>query len=165
MGRCDGMPPAHSRGMKLTQPILTTISRQLCHGNPWWALVVLNEYLEPETPLRSAIVALFRQRIPAPSTLADRLCAGALFRDLSQEEQVHIGPRMVTDRIREPLLPRERSGAPSPHARRPPVRRVGDPTPTIRSRAHARQSREVTSKAATAAPALHVVRGVARKLS
>ncbi len=151
--------------MKLTQPILTTISRQLCHGNPWWALVVLNEYIEPTGPLRSAFVALFRQRIPAPSTIADRLCAGALYKDLSQDERLHIGPRMNTDRFREPLVSRERKGAPSPHARRPPVRRIGSPTLSIRYRADTRQHGVVTSTAETAAPALRVVRGAARTLS
>jgi len=151
--------------MKLTQPILTTISRQLCHGNPMWALAVLNEYIEPTAPLRSAFVALFRRRIPAPSTVADRLCAGALYKDLSHEEQLHIGPRINTDRFREPLASRERTGAPSPHARRPPVRRIGTPTLSIRCRAETGQHGVVTSTAGTAAPALRVVRGAVRKPS
>ena len=92
------MPYAQDRGMKLTQPILKTISHQLCHGNPWWALVVLNEYVEPSSPLHAVFIRLFRRRVPIDSGLTARLYAGARYHDLSPEEQVYIGARVTITR-------------------------------------------------------------------
>jgi hypothetical protein len=89
----EGCPP---RGMKLTQPILTTLSRELSHGNPWWALVVLNEYLRPTTPLHTAFVSHCKRRMPLDSQLARRLYAGARYEELSLEERACVGVRTMT---------------------------------------------------------------------
>ena len=82
--------------MKLTQPILTTLSRELSHGNPWWALVVLNEYLRPTTPLHTAFVSHCKRRMPLDSQLARRLYAGARYEELSLEERACVGVRTMT---------------------------------------------------------------------
>jgi hypothetical protein len=122
--------------MKLTQPLLKTISHQLCHGNPWWGLVVMNEYLEPTTPLHTALRAVFKRRVPSSSELAQRLCSGALYKELSLDEQVQIGSRVAHRPIHAPTPPRSYNPTLRHHDRRPAPRRERHGAPaTDRNRA------------------------------
>jgi len=163
------MPHAQARGMKLTQPILKTISRQLCHGNPWWALVVLNEYLEPSSPLHAVLVRLFQRRVPIDSGLAARLCAGARYYGLSPEEQAYIGARVITTRSNTPIPLRERRDTLRHCKRRLPARRARGVAHMKRSRFHGRSTtptrERVISTASLAVPVLRVVSEAARRSS
>lgn len=160
-----GTSCALPRGMKLTQPILKTISRQLCHGNPWWGLVVLNEYLAPTSPLHAALVTRFRRRVPTDSELARQLCSGARWQDLGLEERSQIGSRVATDSRRLSPSPRDRKETLGSSARRHPVRRVVRPITAVANGQHDRRARAVTLTTSTAVPALRAVPGAARKLS
>lgn len=165
----SGMSHAQAGDMKLTQPILKTISYQLCHGNPWWAFVVLNEYVEPSSPLHDVLVRLFRRRVPIDSMLATRLYAGARYHDLSPEERAYIGARAS---ITRPLtqVPFRGRGDKSRHGtRRLPSRRARGVTHIHSARLQKRsatQMRErVISTASLAAPVLRVVSEAARRSS
>lgn len=162
-----GTEPAHVGDMKLTQPILKSISHQLCHGNPWWALVVLNEYLEPASPLHVALMRLFWRRVDHDSKLAHRLNAGALYRDLSPEERTLIGPRAVTPTMYARAVTNEHATTRNHTDRRPPSRRAMRSRPTIREQRPRNRSLQkrgyLTSTMSPAAPALRVVQGVARR--
>ena len=151
--------------MKLTQPILKTISRQLCQGNPWWGLVVLNEYLIPASPLHAALVTCFRRRVATDSELAHQLCRGARWQDLGLEERSQIGSRAVSDARRLPPSPRDRKDTSGSRARRHPVRRVVRPITAVANGRPDRRPHAVTSKVSTAVPVLRAVPGAARKLS
>ena len=152
--------------MKLTQPILKSISHQLCHGNPWWAIVVLNEYLEPASPLHVALMRFFWRRVDHDSKLAHRLKAGALYRDLSPEERTLIGSRVVTRNMYARAVTKELSTTRNHTDRRPPLRRAMRSRPTMRAQRPRNQSLQprghITSTMSPAAPALRVVQGVAR---
>jgi hypothetical protein len=165
----DGIPHAASDTMKLTQPILKTISRQLCHGNPWWALVVLNEYLEPSSPLHTALLQLFRRRVHGQSVLAQKLCAGALYENLSGEERLLIGSRVSGASISKPLAPREHSSRLRASKRRRASRGVRRSAFTPRIRMNERGTiegeRYLRSTALNVVPALRVVQGAARRPS
>lgn len=155
--------------MKLTQAVLKTISRQLCHGNPWWALVVLNEYLEPESPLHAALLRLFWRRVSCHSELASRLCAGARYKDLSEGDRHLIGSRVVVHHPHEHSITRAAQPVRRHFARHPPSRRVSRSSPTGRRgrrRERFLQPQESpTSTISRAAPALRIVRGPARRSS
>jgi hypothetical protein len=153
--------------MKLTQPILKTISRELCHGNPWWALVVANEYLNPTSPLHAALVKLFQGRVPYRSDLTHRLTSGARYQELSPEERHRVGSRVMRKPFITPTIPRGHTMTRSWRDRRPPVRRSMHSTSAIGVSSHARRihraSSSLTSTSSLAAPALRVVQGVARR--
>ena len=163
------MPYAQDRGMKLTQPILKTISHQLCHGNPWWALVVLNEYVEPSSPLHAVFIRLFRRRVPIDSGLTARLYAGARYHDLSPEEQVYIGARVTITRPLAQVPFRKGRGTFRDGNRRLPSRRARGAThingARFQERSATRARDRVISTASLAAPVLRVVSEAARMSS
>lgn len=164
-----GMAHAQLEGMKLSQTFLRTISRELYHGNPWWALVVANEYLNPTSPLHAALVKLFHGRVPERSDLSHRLTSGARYHELSITERDRVGSRVMRHRSSTPITPREHGGTRSCRDRRPPVRRDTHIAPIIGVVSHARRlhraSGPLTSTASLAAPALRVVQGAARRSS
>ncbi|MEY4668897.1 MAG: hypothetical protein RL518_1596 [Pseudomonadota bacterium] len=152
--------------MKLSQPLLKTISYQLCHGNPWWGLVVINEYLAPTTPLHTALCNVFKRRVASQSELAQRLCSGALYDDLSLEEQRQIGSRAASPSRGAPIRPRAIDLTQRNRDRRRPARRQESITPaTIKGGRPSPLSMRITLKTSTCAPALRVVRGASRKFS
>jgi|688.fasta_scaffold274654_2 hypothetical protein len=156
-------------GMKLTQPILTTISRELCHGNPWWALVVANEYLEPTSPLHTALVKLFQGRVGEDSDLTRRIRSGARYVELSAAERDRVGSRGTLHRPPIPTIPRDHKERQRARGRRPPVRRALRSAPPRGAPIHRepthRVSKSLTSTISLSAPALRVVQGVARRSS
>lgn len=155
--------------MKLTQPILKTISYQLCHGNPWWALVVLNEYVEPSSPLHAVLLRLFRRRVPIDSELTARLYGGARYHDLSPEERAHIGTRVSFPRPLAQAPFRERPATFRHGNRRRPSRRERSVThingARFQERGVTRTRERVISTASLAAPVLRVVSEAARRSS
>jgi hypothetical protein len=109
--------------MKLTQPVLKAIAYQLHSGNPWWGLLLTNEYLLPDSPLHTSLCALFRKRVPDRSVLAERLLSGARCKDLSAEQRAHIGTRASPHTALSVALPRALPVARLPrHRRLPPPR-------------------------------------------
>ena len=160
---------AQARGMKLTQPILKTISSQLCHGNPWWALVVLNEYLEPNSPLHGALLRLFRRRVPINSELTARLYAGARYYDLSPEERVYIGARVTIPRPVTQIPFRQRRATFRHGDRRLPSRRARGVThihgARFQERGETQPRDRFISTASLAAPVLRIVPEAARRSS
>ena len=83
--------------MKITTAILKHLSHQISHGNPWWGLVVANEYVRANSPLHHALAVQFLRRVGAPSgdlkRLADKLSAGARYNELSPALQIQVGRR------------------------------------------------------------------------
>jgi hypothetical protein len=81
--------------MRLNNRILQHLSQELLNGNPFWGLVVANEYLSPREPLHAALVRYFRQRVGESlhSPLAQQLMRGARFCELAEELAKDIGPR------------------------------------------------------------------------
>lgn len=82
--------------MRLTIPRLKDISRQISDGNPWWGMVVANEYLDPSSPMHGALVAKFAAYIgeePFEPELATKLISGCRFEDLSDLLKSRLGAR------------------------------------------------------------------------
>lgn len=86
--------------MKITTTVFREISFQLTQGNPWWGLLLANEYIEQSNPLRAAFVSRFKQRIGADApigrgTLANALIRGKTGRSLSAAQRAAVGARVV----------------------------------------------------------------------
>ena len=156
-------------GMKLTQLILTTISRELSNGNPWWALVVANEYLEPTSQLHKVLVKLFKGRVDEDSDLTRRIHSGARYADLSAAERDRVGSRATFHRPSILALPCNRTERRHACGRRSPVRRPLCPNPeagaSLQLKPTHRVSRSLTSMPSLAAPSLRIVQEVARRSS
>lgn len=147
--------------MKLNEPILKAIAYQLHSGNPWWGLLLTNEYLLPDSPLHTTLCALFRRRVPDESTLAERLLSGARCKDLSAKQRAQIGARASNHTKPSVARPRPFDETPLPRNRRtlpPRARSV--------SRAHGeavvgqnsrRMGGKPTEMVLSAAPALRIV--------
>jgi hypothetical protein len=93
--------------MKLTTPILKSLCNELAHGNPMWALIVLNEYLSPNDPLHRACVQRAKSRLSQAtqsSELAMRLFAGATYQQLPVELQRDVGPRASNKKPAAPFF-------------------------------------------------------------
>ncbi len=85
--------------MQTTTTILREISFQLTQGNPWWGMLLANEYISESNPLRAAFVLRFKRSIGnAPTgrdTLADVLIRGKRRSDLSATQLAAVGARTV----------------------------------------------------------------------
>lgn len=147
--------------MELTQPILKAIAYQLHSGNPWWGLLLTNEYLSPDSPLHTTLCALFRKRVPDESALATRLLSGARCKELSAEQRAHIGTRASPHTTPSVALPRALSGAPLPRHRRMPPPRARNTSRTlftVKARDNSKRlGGKPTKMALNAAPALRTV--------
>ena len=147
--------------MKLTQPILKTIAYQLHSGNPWWGLLLTNEYLLPDSPLHTTLCALFRKRVPDGSALAERLLSGARCKDLSAEQRAHIGTRASRLTVPSVASPRALHVAPLPRHRRTPPPRARNVSRTLVEVAARRNSRRIrgkpTAMVLNAAPDLRII--------
>jgi len=93
--------------MRLTLPRLKDISRQITDGNPWWGMVVANEYLDPSSPIHRALVTTFTEHIGGElfePELAIKLISGCRFEDLSDLLKSRLGAR-PTPRFRRNFNP------------------------------------------------------------
>jgi hypothetical protein len=82
--------------MRLNTTILTELSYQLTIGNPWWGMLLCNEYVLDGERLRPIFVARFIARIgeaAATTPLAQALIQGATRSELSLEQVSEIGGR------------------------------------------------------------------------
>ena len=83
--------------MNITSPILKQLALQISQGNPWWGLVVANEYVPASSPLHHALARQFVKRVGVTfgdlQRLADQLIAGAHFDELTPQLQRQIGKR------------------------------------------------------------------------
>ena len=141
--------------MKITNLILQKLSQQVAYGNPWWGLVVANEYLCTTNPLHRALVRRFHMRLGSTANhkLVEKLVSGFRYADLSPDLRALIGSR-------ELLKPGNRATSISPRRRergRRPIRRVG----TERRRSH--DAIRITKQSRADAP--HTVQVVARTAS
>ncbi len=90
--------------MQVNTPILRELSFQIGAGNPWWGMLLANEYLESSDYLRKALVARFLARLTPDErnkTLARSLIAGRRACQLSATLRSQIGSRSV--RIERPI--------------------------------------------------------------
>lgn len=147
--------------MKLNQTILKAIAYQLHSGNPWWGLLLTNEYLLPDSPLHATFRALFRKRVPDGSELAEKLLSGARCTDLSAEHRSQIGARAPSDTKPSIAHPRSLDATPLPRHRRippPRARSIYRPHKEAAERRHSRRMGEKPIEIAlSAAPALRIV--------
>ena len=116
--------------MKITNLILQKLSQQVVYGNPWWGLVVANEYLSTANPLHKALVRRFHIRLGSAANhkLEEKLVNGLRYCDLSPDLRALIGSR-------ESLRARDLATSISPRKRgksRRPIKRIG----TQRMRSH-----------------------------
>jgi hypothetical protein len=85
--------------MNITSTMMREISFQLTDGNPWFGMLLANEYLEHRDPLRAALVLRFKQRIgSAPAdrlSLAHALIRGRCRKELSASQDALIGSRVM----------------------------------------------------------------------
>lgn len=90
--------------MKLSNTMLRVISQEVLNGNPWWGMVVANEYLSSSSPLLKAVENQFKSRIgaAASSPLAQHLLAGERFADLPLSLRDEVGGRFVNPRQKTP---------------------------------------------------------------
>ena len=96
--------------MQINSTILREISTQVNRGNHTWGLLLANEYLPRESPLRLALVAKAGRREPSLSDLPNNLKisieAGAKAAQLPEGWQSLIGSRtVIRTRIVPPLRP------------------------------------------------------------
>jgi hypothetical protein len=96
--------------MKITTPILKQIALQLTTGNPWWALVFANEYVDAGTPLHHALVQRFISRIGPTcgdrKSLADTLITGSRYNEIPPHLQPLVGKRTFPSYVRSGPQPR-----------------------------------------------------------
>lgn len=93
-----GTPSAYSVSMKMTPAIFQEISFQVAEGNPWWGLMLANEYLTSGDLLHRAL----RQRLSRRGG-CDRLSkkvkagllAGARASEISPAQLASVGGRTV----------------------------------------------------------------------
>ena len=93
----------------LPRPLFFSITRNLTTGDPTWKLLIANEYLEKEHPLRKALslrVGKGSQHQP----LLKAAISGVRYADLSEEEQGILKDSATS------LEPQKRS-LPHPHKR------------------------------------------------
>jgi hypothetical protein len=96
----------------LPRPLFFSITRNLTTGDPTWKLLIANEYLEKEHPLRKALTLRVghRKNRPQHQPLLETVISGARYADLSKEEQALLKDSATS------LEPRKRS-LPRPHTR------------------------------------------------
>jgi hypothetical protein len=90
--------------MQLNTSLLRELSFQISTGNPWWGMLLANEYLQSSDYLRKALVTRFLARITPDErgkTLAQSLVAGRRACQLSGTLRGQIGSRSV--RIERPV--------------------------------------------------------------
>ena len=101
-GRCQC--PA----MQINSTILREISTQVSRGNHTWGLLLANEYLPQESPLRRALVAKAARRGVAnsdvPNDLQTSIQAGAKAAQLPDGWQEFIGSRAIIGPCMVPTL-------------------------------------------------------------
>jgi hypothetical protein len=92
-------------GMQLTTPHLQEISFQVCRGNAAYGLLLANEYLAPNHPLRMALAAKAKLRmasntgLPEPLVLA--IIGGAVASTLKDEWRTIVGPKAIRSERKE----------------------------------------------------------------
>lgn len=147
--------------MKLNHAIFKVIAYQLHSGNPWWGLLLTNEYLLPDSPLHTTLCALFRRRVPDESPLAERLLSGTRCKDLSAEQRAQIGARASSTRTSFVARPRQLDVAPLPRHRRIPPPRAKRISRTHGQAAARKNLRRIgekpTEMVSNVAPALRIV--------
>ncbi len=122
--------------MKLTPAILREISFQVTHGNPWWGILIANEYMRPSEPLHHALQRQAMQRYlrlrasgaPSLGKLEAMLRSGTRAAQLSPVELARVGARAVPARRSVPSRFRrchERVNASAPIRRRRPAAAFG----------------------------------------
>jgi hypothetical protein len=85
--------------MQTNTTVLREISFQLTEGNPWWGMLLANEYILQSNPLRTAFILRFKRSIGSAPTgrgsLADVLIRGKRRSDLSASQLSAVGARTV----------------------------------------------------------------------
>jgi len=88
--------------MKLNTAILREISFQLTEGNPWWGMLLANEYIDQTHPLRAAFEMRFTKSVGTSSagrgTLAAALLRGKRRSELSKALLSTVGSRGMRER-------------------------------------------------------------------
>lgn len=110
--------------MRLTPMILKEISFQVTKGNPWWGLLLANEYLHPSDLLYQALQGQLRRRpdgAPRLGKLEAALQSGARAKQLSATQLAQIGTRTLQARRPVPArfrTPRDRANSFAPSRQR-----------------------------------------------
>lgn len=84
--------------MHLNNSILQELSFQITQGNPWWGMLLVNEYLKDQDYLRNALVARFLKRVATKQRdklLVRYLLDGATAHQLPARLRSTIGGRFV----------------------------------------------------------------------
>lgn len=89
----------------LPRPLFFSITRNLTAGDPTWKLLVANEYLEKEHPLRKALT-LRLSNGSQHQPLLKAVISGARYADLSEEQQVLLKGSATSLEPRKRPLPR-----------------------------------------------------------
>ena len=87
-------------GMNVNTPILREISFQLIQGNPWWGMLLANEYVDQSHPLRPICIRKFTQSIgdvaAGQRSLAKALIRGKRRAELSASQSASVGSRVIS---------------------------------------------------------------------
>lgn len=88
---------------KLTTSMLARITNLVNSQNPYWGILVANEYLEPNAPLRLALIKKARARASSSIEVGEAIYQGATLADLSSEAQetvraYRLSPRAARER-------------------------------------------------------------------
>jgi hypothetical protein len=84
--------------MQLTNSIFQELSFQITQGNPWWGMLLVNEYLKEHDYLRNALTMRFLKRVTPrqrDELLVRYLVNGATARQLPARLRSTIGSRFV----------------------------------------------------------------------
>ncbi len=92
----------------LPRPLFFSITRNLTTGDPTWKLLIANEYLEKEHPLRKALTLRVsnREERAQHQPLLRAVISGARYADLSEEEQILLKDSATSLEPRKGSLPR-----------------------------------------------------------
>lgn len=96
----------------LPRSLFFSISRDLTSGDPTWKLLIINEYLDKQHPLRKALSLLIKnspQGAPHPSLL-DAALSGTRYSELSEKAQLQLKstPTSLQHKQKSIPLPRRR---------------------------------------------------------
>jgi hypothetical protein len=85
------------KDMELNTTILREIAFQINQGNPWWGMLLVNEYLDVDDVLRRGLATQFVERIAHQKTapLAKKLLDGNPLQELPRELRSAVGARTV----------------------------------------------------------------------
>lgn len=94
----------------LPRPLFFSITRNLTAGDPTWKLLIANEYLEKEHPLRKALTLRISNQSACTQhePLLQAAISGTRYSDLSEKERLHLKHSTTSLEPQKNTLPRPR---------------------------------------------------------